>query len=154
MGNLTFRDKTRSLIIQMLTRQIIVDEARKWIDTRWVHQGRSPAGIDCAGLLVCVLSDLGLPVEDMAGYRRSPEGFRFREHIFNQTEYAAEPAPGHIALFRESRLPTHTGFFGERDGKLTLIHAYAPVGKVIEEVFDHDWPKLLVAVRRVVGVED
>lgn len=137
-----------------VNREAVIEEARKWIGTRWVHQGRSSAGVDCAGLLICVLSDLGLPVEDMQGYRRSPDGLLFREHIFRQTTPEIEPAFGSIGLFRESRLPTHTGFFGEQDGKLTLIHAYATAGKVIEEVYDHEWPGLLVGVRGIIGLTD
>jgi hypothetical protein len=33
-------------------------------------------------------------------------------------------------MFREARFPTHTGIFAERDGQLTLIHAYMPYGRV------------------------
>lgn len=138
----------------MLTRNDIIVEARKWIDTRWVHQGRSEAGIDCAGLLVRVLGDLGLPVEDMQGYRRSPDGVLFREHIFRQTSHADGPAPGCIALFRESKHPTHTGFFAEQEGKLTLIHAYAPVHKVVEEVYTDQFPLQLISVRNIIGIAD
>jgi len=139
----------------LIHKQDIITEARKWLGTRWVHQGRNSAGIDCAGLLICVMRDLGLPVEDMQGYRRSPDGETFRQHIHSQTDFQAYPTPGAIGLFREARFPTHTGFFAiNDDGMLTLIHAYAPVGKVVEEPFMHHWPSQLVSVRSIRGLAD
>lgn len=140
----------------MLTtnREDVIAEARKWIGTRWVHQGRSPVGIDCAGLLIMVGTALGFAPEDMFGYRRSPDGKTFREHIFKQTAFEPQPRPGSIGLFREARFPTHCGIFAEQDGNLTLIHAYMPYGRVVEEPFLHDWPQKLVAVRNFEGLAD
>lgn len=132
----------------------IVAEARSWLETRWVHQGRSPAGVDCAGLVLLVGQALGLKAEDMLGYKRSPDGVLFRKHIFDQTKFEPFPAPGLIGLFRETRFPTHCGIFAERDGQLTLIHAYMPYGKVVEEPFLHEWPTQLVAVRSYIGLAD
>lgn len=140
--------------MQMVPYPDIVEEARKWLETRWVHQGRSRNGVDCAGLVVLVGQALGLRAEDMLGYRRSPDGHAFREHIVNQTTFEPVPRPGLIGLFRETRFPTHCGIFGERDGQLTLIHAHMPYGKVVEEPFIHEWPTMLVAVRSYVGSAD
>lgn len=136
------------------TRQDVIEEARKWLETRWVHQGRNEGGIDCAGLLILVGSALGLQAEDMYGYKRSPDGRTFQEHIFRQTVHENSPRPGSIGLFRESRFPTHCGIFAEQDGQLTLIHAYMPARKVIEEPFIHEWPDQLVAVRSFIGLID
>lgn len=138
----------------MISREEVIAEARKWLDTRWVHQGRTAHGVDCAGLVVLVGQALGLPAEDLQGYKRSPDGVLFRQHIFNQTTFEPQPRPGSIAMFREARFPTHTGIFAEQDGRLTLIHAYAPYGKVVEEPFIYEWPEKLVAVRNYIGLID
>jgi hypothetical protein len=141
----------------MLTvnRQDVIAEARKWLDTRWVHQGRSSMGVDCAGMVVLVGQALGLPSEDMLGYRRSPDGVLFRQHIVKQTTFEPQPRPGSIGLFRESKFPTHTGIFGlSPEGHLTLIHAYMPHGKVVEEPFIFEWPEKLVGVRNFIGLND
>lgn len=138
----------------LTTREDVIAEARKWIGTRWVHQGRSEAGIDCAGLLIMIGQALDLPSEDMLGYRRSPDGRTFQAHIFGQTLPASTPEPGCIGLFRETRFPTHTGIFAEQAGQLTLIHAYMPYRKVVEEPFIHEWPSQLVAVRNFIGLID
>lgn len=137
-----------------ISRNDVIAEARNWIDTRWVHQGRSRAGIDCAGLLIMVGQSLGLPSEDLLGYRRSPDGRTFQQHIIGQTTFEAQPRPGSIGMFREARFPTHTGIFAERDGQLTLIHAYMPYGRVLEEPFIHEWPTQLVYVRNFIGMID
>jgi hypothetical protein len=138
-----------------INREDVVAEARKWVDTRWVHQGRSVHGVDCAGLVMMVGQALNLPCEDMLGYRRSPDGVLFRQHIMKQTTFEAQPRPGSIGLFREAKFPTHTGIFGlDENGKLTLIHAYMPYGKVMEEPFIYEWPEKLVAVRNFIGVAD
>lgn len=139
----------------MTTRQQIVDEARTFIDVPWVHQGRSRKGIDCAGLLIRTMMECGLPVADMQGYRRTPNGFEFVEHIRNQTVAAPVIKNGSIGIFREVSFPCHTGFFAvDESGNITLIHAYIGLGKVIEEPFIHHLPGQLVEVRDIVGILD
>jgi cell wall-associated NlpC family hydrolase len=138
-----------------INREDVIAEARKWIGTRWVHQGRTEMGVDCAGLVLKVGEAVGAPVEDMLGYRRSPDGVLFRQHIVQQTTFEPYPKPGSIGLFREARFPTHTGIFAlDENGKLTLIHAYMPYGKVMEEHFTHEWPTKLVGVRNYIGLAD
>jgi hypothetical protein len=85
---------------------------------------------------------LGAPVEDMLGYRRSPDGVKFREHINKQTTpSSAAEVPVRLACSESSSFPTHTGIFAlDEHGKLTLIHAYMPYGKVVEEAFLFEWP--------------
>ena len=143
-------DKTNTCDI--LTPTDVIAEARKWLGTRWVHQGRNEAGIDCAGLVVRVLGDLNLPVEDMIGYRRTPDAHAFLEHIRRQTQIAPGPMPGTIAIFRQSQFPCHTGFFAEQDGKLTLIHSYMTYARVLEQDYAHEWPKLFVEARLITGI--
>lgn len=157
MVNLTFPVKTNTCGIQMqqVSREDVIAEARKWLGTRWVHQGRSALGVDCAGMVVLVGQTLGLQAEDKLGYRRSPDGVKFRQHIYSQTTFEPQPRPGSIGLFREARFPTHTGIFAlDEEGHLTLIHAYMPYGKVVEERFIHDWPNKLVGVRNFIGLID
>jgi len=44
----------------IVTGSDVVAQARKYMGVRWAHQGRSPAGMDCAGLVIRVAQDLGL----------------------------------------------------------------------------------------------
>lgn len=127
----------------------LVTAARGWIGTRWVHQGRSRHGVDCVGLLLVTLAELGIEAADMQGYRRSGDPETFVNHVYSQTVPVelSDLAPGHIGVFRDGTQPCHVGIFAEKYEQPSLIHAYAGIGCVLEEPFIHDWPRRLVAVR-------
>lgn len=132
----------------------IVAEARKWIGVKWQHQGRGRAGIDCAGLVIRVAQDLGLNVTDKQGYKRAPEAFKFVEHIRDQTDFVSQPQPGCLGIFRETHFPCHIGIFTERHGQIYLLHSYMNLGRVMEEHFAHQWPHILIEVRKFKGLID
>lgn len=136
----------------MHSKEAFIEAARGWIGTRWVHQGRNRAGVDCVGLLLMAAQDIGIELPDMPGYRRSPNPALFVTHIRDNSLSVAQPEPGTFGIFRDGTQPCHVGIFGERDGQLTLIHAYSALGKVLEEPFIHDWPNKLVEVRAIEGV--
>lgn len=145
--------RTNSLIIHPPTADDVVAEARKWLETRWVHQGRNEFGIDCAGLLIKVHQGLNLPVQDEQGYKRDPNFTRFLDHIKKQTDPVAEPVPGAIAIFREMNFPCHTGIFCiDEHGELAIIHSYIVAKRVVEERFTEEWSSRLVATRLIRGV--
>ena len=50
----------------------IADTARNYLGVPFVHQGRSPQGLDCVGLLVQVAEDLGFEAHDFAAYSLRP----------------------------------------------------------------------------------
>lgn len=55
------------------TRQQVADVARSMIGVRFRHQGRSrETGVDCVGMLAVMLTELGYPIIDVEGYRRTP----------------------------------------------------------------------------------
>lgn len=134
------------------SKQDYVDAARSWVGTRWVHQGRTRAGVDCVGLLIVAGADVGLTVPDNPGYRRTPDPSRFVEFILEHSDAQSEIAPGHFGIFRDGTQPCHVGIFAEQAGVGTFIHAYAPRGLVMEEPFIHDWPSRLFAIRSIKGL--
>lgn len=64
----------------MIARETVVAEARRWLDVRWEHQGRSAHGLDCVGLVVMVCRALGLSAYDLAAYPREPVASSFVQH--------------------------------------------------------------------------
>lgn len=134
-----------------------IESARSYTGVRWRHQGRNRAGVDCVGLIVAGLADIGIEIEDATGYRRSPEPERFVEHIRNVTDpveaFGALPVPGDVAVFREKQQPCHVGIFTEKNGIIHILHSYAPIGKVMEEPFIHHWPRFLLMTRRLKGLD-
>jgi len=109
----------------MTTSNDIVEHARSWIGTRWVHQGRTSKGIDCAGLLICTAQRFDLPNEDLTGYGRQP-GKEFLRQIkkFTIPVRPRMPIHGAIGIFNDTIMPCHTGIFAvDCEGRVTVIHS-------------------------------
>lgn len=121
----------------MATPEDLVEEARRWVGTPWVHQGRTRNGIDCAGLLVVSVTALGIEVQDRTDYEREPYQGSLMSHLSSYLRRAPgnQIKPGRIGVFTESRFPCHVGIFSEIGGVTHLIHAYARRRQVVEEPF-------------------
>ncbi len=122
----------------------MVAEARSWLGTPYVHQGRvKGAGVDCAGLVICVGHALGLTEFDADGYARLPDGWRLMALCEAHMDRIGvdEIAPGDVVLLRWRRYPQHVAIVGDASASsaqarglsagpreaLTLIHAYDAV---------------------------
>lgn len=121
----------------------LVKAARAYLGCPFHHQGRSRAGLDCAGLLVLAYRDLGVELTDLPAYGREPWNDGLRECVefnFRKVEGAAEP--GDILLLRYRREPQHLAIATDKG----MIHTYASVGKVVETNIAATW------INRIVGV--
>lgn len=136
-----FLVKTQCSTIQMPFNEQVVEAARTWIDTPFRHQGRNGTGIDCVGVIIEVARTLGIVDKDFdeRNYnRRAPHGqafmARFKELLVSKN--CRDVAAGNIVILKEPTYPCHCGIIGQINGNFTLIHAYAPRRKVVEEYFD------------------
>lgn len=142
----------------MVTDNDIVEYARTWIGTRWLHQGRSRSGIDCAGLLVKTAEHFNLPGEDLQGYGRQPSNEFFRQiKRFTTPVRPRVPVHGAIGIFNDSIMPCHTGIFAvDSEGKVTVIHSESwPKRRVHEQGYADSSQSLrdrLVDIRLFKGV--
>ena len=140
----------------------IITTARSWIGTRFLHQGRlkktttHKGGVDCLGLLIGVASELrltdanGAPLAhyDNTQYTHMPDTTTLRYWLTTllSPKPVAELAPGDVALLNMDGNPQHLAIIGQsQQGRLTLIHAYAQVRKVVEHELDDVWKASLVA---------
>ena len=124
-------------------RREVVESARSWLGTRYHHaadvKGRQ-GGVDCAMLLVRVYCDLGL-VEpfDPRPYRRDwflhRNEERYLRFLLARSHEVREPGLGDIVLFRVGRCFAHAGIVSRAD-PLTIIHAFAGAGCVIEDAIE------------------
>lgn len=143
-----------------MTRDDIVTAARSALDTPFKHQGRRVGkGLDCAGLLVHVLTTLGFSVADRSGYSRHPSGSELEAAIAENVASGvlvivplSSIQSGDFVLMRfegekESR---HLGIIGPGG---SLIHSWARVRKVCEHRIDAQWARRIVGAWRVAGVE-
>ena len=141
----------------MPKRNEAVELARSWLGVPWRHQGRTRQGIDCAGLVVLVGEALGLLSYDTTNYqRRSHSQYfmkAFRENM--QEKRLVDAKPGDVLLFRDSAYPCHSAIVAERGSKPTIIHAYAPRHKVVEDLLDQgDWLDRRVSCFEFIGIEN
>lgn len=131
----------------MATDSQIIATARAYLGTPFLHMGRSTAGIDCAGLVVCVSRDLGLPVKDLPRYGRQPLGGMLDKIVRQSFDVTTELSPGTILSMRFAREPQHLAIYtGEN-----VIHCYERVGKCIEHRLDSTWRKRIVHKYRFRG---
>jgi NlpC/P60 family putative phage cell wall peptidase len=140
----------------MTTQKAIIDSARKWIGTPFVHQGRRlGAGVDCAGVVIGVAEDLGIaPVgfRDPKGYASNPAN-RLIEELMDKWLVRvpkSEVQPGDILFFKYARLPQHMGILTDRG---TFVHAYKVGPGVVEVTYDRAWQRATVRAYRFRGVE-
>ena len=120
----------------------IVVGARTWLGVPWRHQGRSRAGVDCAGLVVQVAKALELADYDTVSYGRRPQGQGFVMHFRSQMNGVAisQAQPGDVLVFADQAYPCHCGFLTEKLDRPHLLHAHATRRQVIEEPYVGEWP--------------
>jgi cell wall-associated NlpC family hydrolase len=135
----------------------VVAAARRWIDVRFRHQGRSREGIDCGGLLIVLAHELGLSEFDVSRYARRPDGRSLKKICDEQMRRVpfSEAQPGDVILFRIESDPQHLALLGDyQSGGLSIIHAYAPraVHRVVETRLDDWWRHRIVQAYALPGV--
>lgn len=138
----------------MTTRAQIVAEARKWVGTPFLHQGRlRGAGVDCAGVVIGVADVLGLAqgFEDPKGYPDNPANRQIEALLDKWMDRIpkGEEKPGDVLFFAYSRLPQHMGILTDRG---TIVHAYKPGPGVVEVTYDRLWQRQTVRAYRFRGI--
>jgi cell wall-associated NlpC family hydrolase len=119
-------------------RAAVIADARSWIGTPYHNCADiKGVGVDCGMLLVRVFVDTGLvPPFDPRPYpidwhlHRSEE--RYLGFIFDRSREVVSPQPGDVMVLRYGRCYSHGGIVTD-DSPLTVVHAYYPAGRVVEE---------------------
>jgi cell wall-associated NlpC family hydrolase len=134
----------------MTTRQQIIDAARSYRGCRYHHQGRTRAGIDCAGLLVCVARDVGISTAgDQMGYSRTPDGASLKQALDNFGIRVDAFQPGDFLLMRFDAQPQHIAIVTD----VGIIHSYLSARRVVEHGLSDDWRARIVQAYAFPGVE-
>ncbi len=122
-------------------RDRVIAEARKWIGTPYHCQADVlGAGVDCGMLIVRVFVDAGLcapfdprPYSDDWFLHRSEE--RYLGFVLDRCREVQVARPGDVTVFRYGRCYSHGGIVTVAE-PMTIVHAYQPAGRVIEELVD------------------
>lgn len=129
-----------------MTSDDVISEARRWLGTSYMHQGRNRSGVDCIGLVIVVARHLNLidaKFREPLNYHRLPAHGLLQAEVSRHCEQISEPVAGCILLMRWKRSDdcSHCGIYtGEN-----IIHAYERVGRVVEHGFRAPWPRRLVS---------
>ena len=123
--------------------------ARACLGTPFHHQGRcAGAGLDCIGLIVLAMRSAALEVQDSTDYGSRPDGVSLvaalEAHGWEKVEGSIEA--GDVLLFRYDHQPQHVGL---ATSSRSLIHSFAPAGKVVETTLGMYWLHRLVGVYRL-----
>ena len=124
-------------------RAAIVAAARSWVGTPYHNCADIKGiGVDCGMLLVRVFVDTGLvPAFDPRPYpvdwhlHRSEE--RYLGFIFERGREVNLPRPGDVMVLRYGRAYSHGGVV-TKAWPLTIVHAYHPARRVLEEEVAHN----------------
>ncbi len=124
----------------LVDRQRIVDTARSYVGTRFLHNGRMKGGgVDCAGLLTCTAYDLHMRDVIVSGYSREANEAMFRALLAEHCDPIAfaELAPGDILTFALPK-EQHLALLS-RVKPLWIIHAYEKAGCCVEQPLTNVW---------------
>jgi NlpC/P60 family putative phage cell wall peptidase len=132
----------------------VVDAARGWIGTPYVHQASvKSAGCDCLGLLRGLWRELvGPEPAPVPVYTRDwsePQGEErlWRAGLAHLLPKASDEAePGDVILFRmrDSSVAKHIGIQARVGADASFIHAYTGHG-VVESALSSPWARRVVA---------
>lgn len=125
----------------------LVTAARAYLGVPFRHQGRNKLGLDCAGLVVVALADIGIVVDDEVGYSLNPHKGRLEACIARNTflkEISVDQiTTGDVLLIAFKQAPQHVAIKTDNG----IIHATSQLGKVVEHGFSPLFGKIVGAYR-------
>lgn len=135
--------------------QQIVEEARSWKGTRFVHQGRVKGlGVDCVGFISEVAKNVGLlDVEIPADYRPREDGQIMLRLLREHMKPVRKMQPGDVIALcdealRNKDIPRHLAFVTEVKDHTTFI-CHASAKGVVEHRTDQSWLDRIHSVWRL-----
>lgn len=139
----------------MLTNNDIIIEARKWIGTPYIHQGRLiNKGCDCVGLIIGIAKKLNISSFNYTAYDRQPDpdimGKLLTENLIKSNRNKQNLLHADILWIKFGKHPQHLAIVTD----LGIIHSYSVVGKVVEHRIDNKWQKRIVGIFRYPNIEN
>ena len=115
-----------------------LEKARSYINTPFKHQGRNKNGLDCIGIVVVPLNDIGFFTYENKNYRKYGLGGEIIDVLSKYCYEVEKPfkyMAGDILLFSKGA-SQHLAIYTDKN---TIIHAHNFVGKVVEHSLTQDW---------------
>lgn len=133
----------------------VVDAARRWLGTPYLHQASvRHVGADCLGLVRGVWRELygeepeAVPAytEDWAEPQNDEVLARAARRVMRQVPHDRLPVAGELLLFRmrENAIAKHLGILATVGAASTFIHAYSGHG-VVESSLSAPWARRIAS---------
>jgi len=106
----------------------ILSEARKLLGVQYRDHGRTPHGVDCAGLILLAKNFAMNSWDDFLDYEPNPTPSQIHRAVKRFASRTSSPRPADVLLTRHFGAVTHLGLFTGS----TLIHADRFIGHVVE----------------------
>lgn len=110
---------------------------RSLVECKYVHAGRTREGLDCVGVAILPLIEMGIYMPDEYNYTREAFDSTLASEIGKRL-IEIDPdsrEAGDILLFwcnPKTRMPQHVAVYVANTPYETIVHAYLPVGSVVE----------------------
>jgi hypothetical protein len=120
------------------------------------HAGRSRAGLDCVGVILCALDEIGVHV-DVRPYGRWTREAELVTRLDAQTSAVDANAvrAGDLLLLRASRRLQHIAVLLQADlSHAWIVHSHETVGRVTLERLEGEWRDAVVQIRRIDALEN
>lgn len=115
----------------------LVETAKSLVGTRYRHQGRNEAGLDCAGLMIVTGQRCGLSNFDTTSYSNRPNAVEFtREMMRAECKQIplAELSHGDLLRINTAGWPVHIAIYEvDEQGQEWYIHAFLSHRKVTRD---------------------
>lgn len=142
-------------VAQLVPAQRLIDAARALVGTKYLHQGRNAAGVDCIGFVALAAQRAGLDlVRIVGGDVRNYTQAASPDFLARVQAYATRidaPVPGALVLFKwpAPTYPQHAAIYTERG---TIIHALLRRRQVVEHGYRDRWLAITHSVWKIPGV--
>jgi hypothetical protein len=133
-------------------RTAFIAAARSLVGKDFAHRGRGPEKFDCLGVVDFSLRALGYDTQDerLYGRRPEPDAGKLRGAMAAHFgDPVASLAPGCVVTMQWHGVPNHVAVVGDYYlGGLSLIHALALEGRVVETRLASPWDRRIHEVWR------
>ena len=131
-----------------MTPEDFIAQLRTYLGVPFWHCGRNRNGVDCVGLPICALRDLGYPLADVPAQYSvhvDPDVLCGWIERYCVRVDLVDAQAGDLLLFTSRRNPQHVAVLTSPG---TMIHAWDAVDAVSEHVVTSAWWKVLYCVYR------
>lgn len=137
----------------VVTREEIVAEARRWLDTPYQHKGRILGrAADCAAPIICTAWALGFEYEEQLDYGPVPNPDRMRAELERNMIRIppSEAGDGDVLHLSWKQRPHHLAL----RTPVGILHAYNLIEppRVVEHTLSQDWINRVRGAYRFPGV--